>query len=400
MPSTLGWSSSSNLSSDHTEYYQLDLGSSMTFNQVDLWPRADAPNLGQGFPSSYNVAVSLDGINWTVVATGAAASPPTAVVVVPFAAQVARYVRINGLHLTANPNDGGQYRMQFAEVGIFNVAQSSFSLGLSAPSLTLAPGNGSTVTLTAVPASGFSGTVTFSQTGLPAGANFAFVSAGSANSDYFVIYVQPGTAAGTFPITLSGTSGSATASIPFTLVITGSQTISFGAIPTQSAGSTLTLTATASSGLPVSYKSSTVSVCTISGTTVSLLTAGTCTITASQAGNASYPAAPSVSQSFTVTAGSSFTLTLAASSLSLTPGTGGSVVVTAKPANGFNGIVTFSASGVPAGVNSAFYGTGGVNQQYFIVYVPPGTTTGTSTITLKGTSGAASASATVTLVIP
>ncbi len=400
MPSTLGWSSSSNLSSDHTEYYELDLGAPMTFNQVNLWPRSDAPNLGQGFPSSYNVAVSQDGINWTVVATGAAASAPTAVVVVPFATQTARYVRINGLHLSANPNDGGQYRMQFAEVGIFNAAaSSSFSLGLSAPSLTLAPGNGNTVTLTVVPASGFTGTVTLSQTGLPAGANFAFVSNGSANGYYFVIYVQPGTAGGTFPITLTGTSGSATASIPFTLVIPQSQTISFAAIPAQTSGSTLTLTATASSGLPVSYTSSTTSVCSVSGSTVSLLTAGTCTLVASQAGNASYPAAPSVSQSFTVTAGSSFTLTLAASSLSLAPGAGGSVVLSAKPVNGFNGTVTFSASGVPSGVDIAFLGTGGANQDYFIVYVPAGTAAGTFTITLKGTSGATTASTALTLVI-
>ena len=156
MPSTLGWSSSSNLASDHAEWYQLDLGSNQTFNQVKLWPRSDPPNLGQGFPSSYNVAVSYDGINWTVVATGAA-STPTAVVVVPFATQTARYVRINGLHLSANPNDSGQYRMQFAEVGVFNASQSSaLSLTLSAPSLTLAPGNGSTITLTAVPTGGTS----------------------------------------------------------------------------------------------------------------------------------------------------------------------------------------------------------------------------------------------------
>jgi hypothetical protein len=401
MPSTLGWSSSSNLSSDHTEYYQLDLGSNMTFNQVTLWPRSDAPNQGQGFPSSYNVAVSYDGMNWTVVATGTAASPPSAAVIVPFATQTARYVRINGLHLTANPNDSGNYRMQFAEVGVFNVAQSApaFSLSLSAPSLNLPPGNGSTVTLTAVPANGFTGTVTFSQSGLPAGANFAFVSTGGANQDYFVVYVQPGTAAGTFPITLTATSGSATVSIPFTLVITSSQTISFAAISSQPAGSTLTLKATASSGLPVSYTSSTTSVCTVTGSTVSLLAAGTCSIVASQSGNATYPPAPSVSQSFTVTAGPSFTLALSAATLSLAPGSGGSVSVTAKPLNGFSGTVNFSASGVPAGVDIAFLSTGGVNQDYFIVYVPAGTAAGTFTITLKGTSAATSASATVTLVI-
>ncbi len=320
MPSTLGWSSNSNLSNDHTEFYQLDLGSPMTFNQVYLWPRSDVPNVGQGFPTSYDVAVSYDGINWTVVTSGTAASPATAVVVVPFETQTARYVRINGLHLAANPNDAGQYRMQFAEVGIFNVAQASFSLKLAAPSLTLAPGKTSSVKLTAVPASGFNGTVTFSETGLPAGANYEFLSAGSANSDYFVVYVKPGTAAGTFPVTLRGTSGSATASIAFTLVIP--------------------------------------------------------------------PPAPS------------FTLALAASSLTLAPGAGGNVVVTAKPVSGFAGTITFSASGAPSGVSIAFLGTGVVNQDYLIAYVPLGTATGTFNITLTGTSGTTSASTTLKLVIP
>jgi hypothetical protein len=64
------------------------------------------------------------------------------------------------------------------------------------------------------------------------------------------------------------------------------QTLSFPVIPTQvlSTG-TITLSASASSGLPVTFASSTSTVCTVSGTTATLLAAGTCTITATQAGN-------------------------------------------------------------------------------------------------------------------
>jgi hypothetical protein len=82
------------------------------------------------------------------------------------------------------------------------------------------------------------------------------------------------------------------------------QTITFAPIALQIAGTPLTLTATASSGLPVSYASSTTFVCTVTGSTATLLAAGTCTITASQVGNTSYAAATPVSQSFTVNAGS------------------------------------------------------------------------------------------------
>ncbi|WP_298510788.1 LamG domain-containing protein [uncultured Kordia sp.] len=60
------------------------------------------------------------------------------------------------------------------------------------------------------------------------------------------------------------------------------------------------LTATASSGLAVSYSSSDTSVATISGNTVTLVGAGTTTITASQAGDANFEAAINVTQVLTV----------------------------------------------------------------------------------------------------
>jgi hypothetical protein len=80
------------------------------------------------------------------------------------------------------------------------------------------------------------------------------------------------------------------------------QTIDFPAIATQTVNTTVTLSATTSSGLAVSYTSLTTSVCTVTGNTASLLETGTCTIQASQPGNGVYLAAARVSQSFTVKA--------------------------------------------------------------------------------------------------
>jgi hypothetical protein len=81
------------------------------------------------------------------------------------------------------------------------------------------------------------------------------------------------------------------------------QTITFPAIPATSlSAGTVTLTATASSGLPVSYSSSTTSVCTVSGSTVTLVAVGNCGLKATQGGNADYYAAPAVYQNFKVTA--------------------------------------------------------------------------------------------------
>jgi hypothetical protein len=79
------------------------------------------------------------------------------------------------------------------------------------------------------------------------------------------------------------------------------QTITFPAIATQVALASVGLTATATSGLAVTYTSATPTVCSVSGTTASTLISGTCTIQATQPGNAVYAAAPAVNKSFTVT---------------------------------------------------------------------------------------------------
>jgi hypothetical protein len=55
------------------------------------------------------------------------------------------------------------------------------------------------------------------------------------------------------------------------------------------------LTATASSGLPVTYSVSDASVATVSGSVLTLLKPGTAVVTATQAGNANFDAAPAVS---------------------------------------------------------------------------------------------------------
>jgi len=62
----------------------------------------------------------------------------------------------------------------------------------------------------------------------------------------------------------------------------------------------LAISASASSGLPVSFASTTMPVCTVSGTTVTIATVGTCSITATQPGNAAYAAAAPVIRSFTI----------------------------------------------------------------------------------------------------
>ena len=83
------------------------------------------------------------------------------------------------------------------------------------------------------------------------------------------------------------------------------QTISFGAKPTApTAGGTYAPSATATSGLPVSFAvdPTTASVCSISNGIVAFTIAGVCTVNATQAGNGNWTAAPGVQQTFTIAA--------------------------------------------------------------------------------------------------
>ncbi|MFZ0306134.1 MAG: hypothetical protein WAL75_25850 [Terracidiphilus sp.] len=90
-------------------------------------------------------------------------------------------------------------------------------------------------------------------------------------------------------------------SVSNSFTVTGlAQTITFPAIPAQDALTSVALSATASSGLPVAFASMTPSVCTVSGATASLHVAAYCTVKASQPGNSVYAAAPTVSQNIEV----------------------------------------------------------------------------------------------------
>ncbi len=111
------------------------------------------------------------------------------------------------------------------------------------------------------------------------------------------------TSAGTANVTVfnPAPSGGTSNTVQFT-INAASQTITFGALANKTYGdANFTVSATASSGLAVSFAAS--GTCTVAGATVTLTGAGSCTITASQAGNAAYAPATSVPQSFTIAKG-------------------------------------------------------------------------------------------------
>lgn len=81
------------------------------------------------------------------------------------------------------------------------------------------------------------------------------------------------------------------------------QSINFGSLPDRTlAQSPFTVSATVSSGLPITFTAGPDSICTVSGNVVMLAGLGTCTVTAHQTGNAVYNPAADVSQAFKVIA--------------------------------------------------------------------------------------------------
>ena len=115
-------------------------------------------------------------------------------------------------------------------------------------------------------------------------------------------------ATGSVTITVTADDGQAennTYSRVFTITVNAAsktgQTITFDPLADKTYGDTpFGISATASSGLTVSFSSQTSGVCIVSSGTVTIVTVGTCTIRASQDGDDDYDAALDVDRSFTV----------------------------------------------------------------------------------------------------
>lgn len=204
-----------------------------------------------------------------------------------FTAQATRGADCQG---SGNPTTNGTLVVQAAGTAptITSANSTTFTVG-AAGSFTV------TTTGTPTPALTTSGT-------LPSGVTFTDNGDGTATLG--------GTPAlgtvGSYPITITANNGiSPNATQNFTLTVQkANQTITFGALGNKTYGDAdFTVSATASSGLAVSFSSQTLLTCStsgINGSTVTILAAGSCTVRASQAGNSNYNAAPNVDQSFTI----------------------------------------------------------------------------------------------------
>ncbi|WP_313400513.1 fibronectin type III domain-containing protein [Stenotrophomonas sp.] len=184
----------------------------------------------------------------------------------------------------------------------------SFTVNAIVPS---APGIGSAtagneraeVSFSAPPSNGGATITDYTVTANPGG------NTGAGSSSPIIVAGLTNGVSYTFSVTATNSAGTSVASVPSNAVApAGPQIITFANPGSQNFGSTPDLRlvnggASATSGLDVTFTSSTTAVCTVTSEGVlAFIATGSCTILANQAGNSAYLAATPVSRTFTVNA--------------------------------------------------------------------------------------------------
>ena len=203
--------------------------------------------------------------------------------------------------LSGTPTQAGTFNLTFTATGTAPPANQAFTLTVAAAAQTITFVGPAAQTFSATPvpvsATASSGlTVTFTSTTpticTVSGTNVTMVTVGTCT----IAANQAG-----------NTNFAAAPQVTQSFAISqAAQTITFGAQPARGFSASpqaINPLATASSGLAVTYSSTTPGVCSVSGSTFTSITLGTCTIAANQAGNANFSAAAPVSQSFTINQG-------------------------------------------------------------------------------------------------
>ncbi|WP_263355404.1 FG-GAP-like repeat-containing protein [Acidicapsa acidisoli] len=323
------------------------------------------------------------------------------------------------LTLTASSTAAlGQYTLTITGTSGSHTASTPLTLGVYTPTFTL--GGGGTVSVGQgssgtsyfyiSPEYGFSGSVSLAASGLPSGVSASFSpNPTTGTSSTLTVTASNSAPTGQYTVTITGTSGTQTASTILTLAISaqsftiadypGSVSMNEGATSTSNIsispqyGFTGNVTLSAS-GLP-------------SGVTASFspnpaTTGSTLTLTASSSampGNATVTIT-GTSGSLTASTGIAltinspgFTLSDAPSQVNILPGASGESTVLIAPLNGFSGNVSLSVTGLPTGVTASFSPNPASLNSTLTLTASSNASAGTATATVTGTSGALTATA-------
>ncbi|HEV2492108.1 MAG TPA: hypothetical protein VG204_03455 [Terriglobia bacterium] len=298
-----------------------------------------------------------------------------------------------------------------------------FTIAATPSSQSVVQGNGTSYTVNVGALNGFAGSVTFSVSGLPTGANASFnpTSVTASGSSTLSVTTAATTPTGSYTLTVTGTSGALTHSATVQLVVTGPPDFTISASPgsqTVQVGSGTSYSVSVSalngfsgsvgfstSGLPTGANATfnPTSVTGSGSSTMSVTTSGstptgsyTVTVTGTSGG---------LTHSTTVTlvvSNSNFSISATPSSQTVTRGSHATYMVTVTGSGGFSGVVSFSVSGLPSRSSASFSPTsvtGSGTSTLTISTNKKQTPTGTFTLTITGTSGSLSHPTTVTLIV-
>lgn len=301
-------------------------------------------------------------------------------------------------------------------------APPGFTVAASPTSLTALAGGTATFAVSVAPVSGFTGDVTLSLAGLAAPWTFSpSVVAGASGTSTLTVPLPANTTAGSYPLTLTGTSGATTRTTTATLIVAPPPGFTLGATPaarTVNAGSSTSFTTAISAlngftgvvtlsvtGLAVGVGSATFAPQTITRAGSSVLTiitpttapGGTYALTVTgTSGSVVHTAKVSL-----VVVARDFSLSATPSSITVTRGQTGSSVVSVGAVGGFTGGVALSATGLPSGASATFSVNPLVTSGSSTVRVSTTSQTprGTYSVRITGTNGSLVHQVTVTLVV-
>ena len=293
----------------------------------------------------------------------------------------------------------------------------TYTLSANPTALTLPQGAQVTSAIDITPLNGFSGSVSFSASGLPTGVRAAFSPNPSTSATTLTLTASASAAVGTYTIAVAGTSGSLTETVNLGLTVTAPPTFALSASPNtlkilQATQGTSTITITpangfsgnvnlTASGLPTGVTAAfspnpATSTSTLTLTATATAATGTTTLTIT---GTSGSLTETTTISLTVAAPPTFTLSASPNSLKVVQGTQGTSTITITPLNGFNSGVNLAASGLPSGVTAAFTPNPAATTSNLTLTASASAATGTATVTITGTSGSLTETTTISLTI-
>jgi uncharacterized membrane protein len=322
-------------------------------------------------------------------------------------------------------NGSFNWRTRIASFKFASCGTPDYAVAASPASQSVVQGSGTSYTVTVTPSGGFTSTVGFSVSGLPAGAAATFnpASVAGSGSSTMAVTTNSTTPTGSYPLTITGTSGTLTHTALVTLVVTApvAPDFSLSASPasqtvTQGSGTSYTATVTPSGGFTgtVTFSASglpTGAAATFNPASVAGSGSSTMSVTTSST-------TPTGSYALTITGTSgtlthntlvtlvvnpppNFALSASPASQSVVQGASTSYTVTVTPSGGFTGTVSFSPSGLPTGASATFNpaSVAGSGSSTMSVTTSSTTPTGSYPLTITGTSGTLSHTASVTLIV-